>query len=172
MKELYLISTYLFKFVCLSSREKYKTESYYYLSWLDKLKCHWKKWEMKTRKRQGPARTPKTSNKMNCELMLTYDTPALRQTGRRNMMGPKRLPTIWGTYMKLVTKYQISAINSCCEKWDEKYLGTDGKTDGRTDRDKTVYPHTLRWSGGITTFISHKINKNKNPDNLHTGFAL
>ena len=48
-------------------------------------------------------------NKMNCELMLTYDTPALRQTGSRNLMGPK---TIWGTYMKLVTKYQISAINS------------------------------------------------------------
>ena len=50
---------------------------------------------------------------MNCELMLTYDTPALRQTGSRNLMGPKMLPTIWGTYMKLVTKYQISAINSC-----------------------------------------------------------
>jgi hypothetical protein len=26
----------------------------------------------------------------------------------------------WGTYMKLVTKYQISAINSCWEKCDEK----------------------------------------------------
>jgi hypothetical protein len=35
-------------------------------------------------------------------------------------MGPKTLPTIWGTYMKLVTKYQISAINSCLEKCDEK----------------------------------------------------
>ena len=52
-------------------------------------------------------------NKMNCELMLTYDTPALRQTGIRNLTGQKMLPTIWGTYMKLVTKYQISAINSC-----------------------------------------------------------
>ena len=50
---------------------------------------------------------------MNCELMLTYDTPALRQTGSRNLTGPKTLPMIWGTYMKLVTKYQISAINSC-----------------------------------------------------------
>jgi hypothetical protein len=57
---------------------------------------------------------------MNCELMLTYDTPALRQTGSRNLMGPKTLPTIWSTYMKLVTKYQISAINSCWEKCDEK----------------------------------------------------
>ena len=47
---------------------------------------------------------------MNCELMLTYDTPAPRQTGSRNLTGQKTLPTIWGTYMKLVTKYQISAI--------------------------------------------------------------
>jgi hypothetical protein len=59
-------------------------------------------------------------NKMNCELMLTYDTPALRQTGSRNLTGQKTLPTIWGTYMKLVTKYQISAINSSWEKCDEK----------------------------------------------------
>ena len=61
-------------------------------------------------------------NKMNCELILTYDTPAYmfnvyknqlsRQTGSRNLTGPKTLPTIWHTYMKLVTKYQISAINS------------------------------------------------------------
>jgi hypothetical protein len=49
-------------------------------------------------------------NKMNCELMLTYDTPAPWQTGSRNLTGQKTLPTIWGTYMKLVTKYQISAI--------------------------------------------------------------
>jgi hypothetical protein len=99
-------------------------------------------------------------NKMYCELMLTYDTPALRQTGsmvfihiehictffvtffsatidgRNVIFGhklhigtlyrgkrfwthpiptsclpiPKTLPTIWGTYMKLMTKYQISAI--------------------------------------------------------------
>ena len=46
-------------------------------------------------------------------------------------MIPPPLPTIMGTYMKLVTKYKISAINSCGEKCDEKYLGTD--------RGKTVY---------------------------------
>ena len=59
---------------------------------------------------------------MSCELMLTYDTLALRQTGNRNLTGQKTLPTIWGTYMKLVTKYQISAINSCREleaQWAE-----------------------------------------------------
>jgi hypothetical protein len=43
-----------------------------------------------------------------------------RKTGSRNLMGPKTLPTIWGTYMKLVTKYQVSVINSCWEKCDEK----------------------------------------------------
>ena len=63
------------------------------------------------------------SNKMNCELMLTYDTSTYmfnvyknqpsRQTGSRNLTGQKTLPTKWGTYMKLVTKYQISAINIC-----------------------------------------------------------
>ena len=64
-----------------------------------------------------------SKNKMNCELMRTYDTPAYmfnvyknqqnRQTGSRNVTGPKMLPMIWGTYMKLVTKYQNSVINSC-----------------------------------------------------------
>jgi hypothetical protein len=113
-------------------------------------------------------------NKMNCELMLTYDTPALRQTGSRNLTGQKTLPTIWGTYMKLVTKYQISAINSCWEKCDEKcaymfnvyrnqlsqqkcdekYLGwtKDGRTDVRTDRRTEVKQNTplpLRGAGQI-----------------------
>jgi hypothetical protein len=59
-----------------------------------------------------------TGNKQ--DKLWAYDTPALRQTGSRNLTGQKTLPTIWGTYMKLVTKYQISAINSCCEKCDEK----------------------------------------------------
>jgi hypothetical protein len=43
-----------------------------------------------------------------------------RQTGSRNLTGPKTFPTIWHTYMKLVTKYQIPAINNCLEKCDEK----------------------------------------------------
>jgi len=81
--------------------------------------------------------------------MLTNDTPRYmfnvhknqlsRQTGSRNLTGQKTLPTICHIYMKLVTKYQISAINSCWEKCDEKYLGTDGRTDRRKDRGKTVY---------------------------------
>jgi hypothetical protein len=36
------------------------------------------------------------------------------------MTGPKTLPTIWHTYMKLVSNYQISAIIGCLAKCDEK----------------------------------------------------
>jgi hypothetical protein len=50
-----------------------------------------------------------------------YKNQQNRQTGSRNLMGPKTSPTIWGTYMKLVTKYQIFVINSCWEKCDEKW---------------------------------------------------
>ena len=71
-------------------------------------------------------------------LFNVYKSQLSRQTGSRNLTGPKMLHTIWHTctYMKLVTKYQISAINSCGEICDEKYLGTDG----RMDRGKIVYP--------------------------------
>ena len=53
-------------------------------------------------------------------ILNVYKNQQNRQMGSRNLMGPKTLPTIWGTDMKLVTKYQISAINSCLEKCDEK----------------------------------------------------
>jgi hypothetical protein len=56
-------------------------------------------------------------------------------------MGSKTLPTIWGTYMKLVTKYQISAINSCWEKRDDKCLG---RTEGQKDRRTEVKQYTLQ----------------------------
>jgi len=69
-------------------------------------------------------------------MLNVYKSQLSRQTGSRNLTGQKTLPTIWGTYMKLVTKYQISAINSCWEKWDEKYLGMDGQMEGQTDRRK------------------------------------
>jgi hypothetical protein len=52
-------------------------------------------------------------------MLNVYKNQQNQQTGSRNLMGPKTLPTIWGTYMKLVTKYQISAINSCRAKCDE-----------------------------------------------------
>ena len=78
-----------------------------------------------------------------CAYMFNVDKNQLsRQTGSRNLMVPKTLPTIWHTYVKLVTKYQISAINSCWEKCDEKYFG-------RTDRGKKVYPPPPSGTGGI-----------------------
>jgi len=62
---------------------------------------------------------------MNCELMLTYDTAALRQTGSRNLTDQKTLPTI---------------------SW------TDGRTevrkDGQTDRGKPVYSPPP-WGSGV-----------------------
>jgi hypothetical protein len=48
-----------------------------------------------------------------------------RQTGKRNLTGSKTPPTIWHTYMKLVTKYQIPVINSCLEKCAEKCAYTN-----------------------------------------------
>jgi hypothetical protein len=47
------------------------------------------------------------------ECMLNvYKNQQNRQTGSRNLMGSKTLPTIWHTYMKFMIKYQISANNS------------------------------------------------------------
>jgi hypothetical protein len=53
-------------------------------------------------------------------MINVYKNQQSRQKGSRNLMGPKTHTTIWRTYMKLVTKYQISAINSCWGKCDEK----------------------------------------------------
>jgi hypothetical protein len=55
-----------------------------------------------------------------CIYVQMYKNQLSPQTGRRNLTDPKMLPTIWGTYMKLVTKYQISALNSCWENCDDK----------------------------------------------------
>jgi hypothetical protein len=70
-------------------------------------------------------------------------TPALRQTGSRNLTGPKTLPTIWGTYMKLVTKYQISAINSCWEKWAYMFNVYKNQQNRQTGSRNLMGPKTL-----------------------------
>ena len=53
--------------------------------------------------------------------------------------------------MKIVTKYQMSAIKSCWEKWWK--ISWDGQMDrwkdGRTDRGKTVYLPPPLGCGGI-----------------------
>jgi hypothetical protein len=100
-----------------------------------------------------------------CAYMFNVNKKQLsRQTWNRNLTGPKTLPTIWYTYITLVTKYQISAINSYWEKCDEKYLRrTKGRTDRRTegwmdeqsDRSKTVYSLPPSGSGGL--MMVHKL---------------
>jgi hypothetical protein len=54
-----------------------------------------------------------------------YKNQLSRQTGSRNLTGPKTLPTIWHTYMKLVAEYQIPVINSCLEKCNKKCAYTN-----------------------------------------------
>ena len=97
---------------------------------------------------------------MNCELMLTYDTPALRQTGSRNPTGQKTLPTIWGTYMKLVTKYQISAINSCWEKWAYMFNVYKNQLSQQTGSRNLMGPKTLPtiWGTYMTLVTKYQIS--------------
>jgi hypothetical protein len=97
--------------------------------------------------------TKSLQNKMNCELMLTYDAPALRQTGSRNLTDQKTLPTIWGTYIKLVTKYQISAINSCWEKCDWKWAYTKCMFNVQTRSRNLMGPKTLPTIWGTCTYM-------------------
>ena len=66
-----------------------------------------------------------------------------RQTGSRNPMGSKTLPTIWGTYMKLVTKYQTSAINSCCEKCAYMFNVYKNQQSRQTGSRNLMGPKTL-----------------------------
>jgi len=64
--------------------------------------------------------------------------------------------------MKLMTKYKISAINSCWAKCDEKYLWTGGRTDRQKDGRTKVKQYTpLRWSGGIINIWMKQKNKHK-----------
>ena len=98
-------------------------------------------WSLWPNIRFMPSIVAKKIGTKNVHMFNVYKNQLSRQTGSRNLMGPKTFPTIWHTYINLVTKYQISAINSCWEKCAEKYFGTD--------RGKSAYP--LRWSEGINT---------------------
>ena len=95
--------------------------------------------------------------------MLTSDTPTLRQTGSRNLMGPKTLPTKWGTYMKLLTKYQISTINSCWEKCDEKwaYMFNMYKNQEKWAYMFNMYKNQEKWA--------YMFNMYKNQQSRQTG---
>jgi hypothetical protein len=64
----------------------------------------------------------------------------------------KRFPTIWGTYMKLVTKYQISVINSCWEKCDEKCAYMFNVYKNQLSR-QTGSPRSPKGEGGILFYL-------------------
>ena len=69
-----------------------------------------------------------------------------------NLTGPKTLPTIWHTYMKLVAKYQIPVINSCLEKCAYTNMSKNAthnmvrRTEGRTEV-KQYTPLPLQGAG-------------------------
>ena len=95
-----------------------------------------------------------------CAYMFNaYKNQLSRQTGSRNLTGPKTLPTIWHTYRTLVTKYQISAINSYWEKCDKNIL--DGRKDKQTERTE-VKQYNYIYYGGIITFTTMFSELNKN----------
>ena len=77
-----------------------------------------------------------------------YKNQLSQQTGSRNLTGPKSLPTIWYTYMKLVTKKIRFLPSTVTEKNATKNI-----LDGRKDRGKTVYPPPPSGSGGIITLL-------------------
>ena len=75
-----------------------------------------------------------------------YKNQLSRQTGSRNLTGPKMLLTIWYTYMTLNCD-QISDF--CHQQLLRKMRQKISWTDGRTDRGKTVYPPPPSGSRGI-----------------------
>jgi hypothetical protein len=105
-------------------------------------------------------------------MLIVYKNQQIRQTGSRNLMGSKTLPTIWGTYMKLVAIYQISAINSGWDKCDEKWAymfnvyknqqllrkmrrkisWTEGRKNRQTEVKQYTFPPPPSGSGGIKTY--------------------
>ena len=58
-----------------------------------------------------------------------YKNQQSRQTGSRNLTGPKTLPTIWYTYMTLVTKIRFLP-STVPEKNATKNI-LDGRKDGQ-----------------------------------------
>ena len=73
-------------------------------------------------------------------------------------MGPKTLPTIWGTYMKLVTKYQISAINSCekCDNQQSRQTGSRNLTGPSLPPDIMYLPPHTKY---LSIFRQYSISK-------------
>ena len=89
-----------------------------------------------------------------------YKNQQNRQTGSRNLKAPKTLPTIWGNYMKLVTKYQIFAINSCWEKWGYMFNVYKNQLSRQTGSRNLTDPKTLPtiWYTYMTLVTKYQIS--------------
>jgi hypothetical protein len=89
-----------------------------------------------------------------------YKNQQSREIGSRNLMGSKTLPTIWGTYMKFVTKYQISAINSCWEKCGYMFNVYKNQLHRQTGSRNLMGPKTLPtiWYTYMTLVIKYQIS--------------
>ena len=97
-----------------------------------------------------------------------YKNQLSLQTGSSILTGPKTLPTIWYTYMTLVTNIRFLP-STVTEKNATKNI-LDGRKDGRTgrqtDRGKTVCPPPPSGSRGIIIdknrfFLVHPLLKDQ-----------
>ena len=89
-----------------------------------------------------------------CAYMFNvYKDQLSRQTGSRNLTGPKTLPTIWYTYNIWCLWPNIRFLPSTVTEKN----ATKNILDGRKDRGKTVYPPPLSGSGGIKTHDFKKL---------------
>ena len=86
-----------------------------------------------------------------------------RKTNRRM---PICNPTIQLVLVDLYTKYEVSILNGCGDIFDEILLRNYGRTDGRTDRCKPVYPPLFQ-SGCIIILKSMHKCTSYGPDKLN-----
>ena len=72
-------------------------------------------------------------------------------------MIPLSLPMIWGTYMKLVTKYRISAINSCWEKCAYMFNVYKNQISRQTGSRNLMVPKTI-WHTYVKLVTKYQIS--------------
>ena len=87
-------------------------------------------------------------------MLNVYKNQQNRQTGSRNLMGPKMPPTIWGTYMKLVTKYK------CDEKCAYMFNVYKNQLSWQTGSRNLTGPKTLPiiWYTYMTLVTKYQIS--------------
>jgi hypothetical protein len=108
-----------------------------------------------------------------------YKNQQSQQTGSRNLMGPKTLPTIWGTDMKLVT--------ACPQDFDFHQIFSKWQVVGLSN---FLYPRSPKGEGGILFYLCPSVrpsvlpsfrqlpvilrifDENQNPVDMHTSINI